>query len=272
MISIEQLNIYRKYGGLEDGLARVGLTSEKQLFNNNDWGIITDIEQNIELIAKGLTSNEFKNKAFLGLRKNFDGKAYTEITKPISGIIAEMKQQLFQTFLDCLLAATENITDNYFLLPVAYDKEHVHRERNYCYELYSQIRQILPKDFPYTLSGEVNKAGHPLVAAHCGDIIPDFLVHNPGFMGPDDNLTIIEVKTIQGANYTQEGKDLLKDMQTLHCMTDLNNGYFKGIMVIFGADNDIKKNEIENKYREICNTEKVLLIFHDNAMTRARVV
>lgn len=167
--------------------------------------------------------------------------------------------------------ATENVGEKYFQLPVTY-RDYVVRERAYCYELYHQIRQRLPENFTYTLSGEISKAGHPFIAPHCGEIIPDFLVHNPGHMGPDDNLIIVEVKTIEGAIYNQEGRYLLKDMKTINCMTSLENGYYKGIILIFGVDKDARKTEIENIYRERCNTEKVLLIYHDNANTKAIIV
>lgn len=181
-----------------------------------------------------------------------------------------MKQEYFQTFFDALINATAEIQEKYFQLPVAYDQRFVFRERAYCYELYHQIRKILPNDFPYILSGEVNKAGHPQIANHCGGIIPDFLIHNPGEMGEDDNLVIVEVKTIQGANYNKEGEYLLKDIETINCMTSIDNGYFRGIILIFGTDNDEKKSEIENIYKQKCDVEKVLLLFHDNAMTKAR--
>jgi hypothetical protein len=272
MITIDQLKIYRKYGGDIDGLERAGRDSEKRLFENNVWSEIIDSSQSIELISKGLSTIEFRNRTIQYLQKNTDSNAYAEMTKPILPIILKMKQELFQTFLESLLTATQNIQENYFLLPVAYEIDYVHRERAYCYELYSQIRNLLPKSFPFTLSGEINKAGHPLVAPHCGDIIPDFLVHNPGHMGPDDNLVIIEVKTIQRADVNREGEGLLKDIRTINCMTSINNGYFKGIILIFGSNNDIKKNEIESIYRQKCNPEKVLLLFHDNPMERARVL
>lgn len=90
MISIDQLNIHKKYGGLEDGLSIVGKPSEKQMFNNNDWGTITSYQQSIELIAKGLTSDEFKSRTIQELQKNLDSIAFIEITKPISSIVLEM--------------------------------------------------------------------------------------------------------------------------------------------------------------------------------------
>jgi hypothetical protein len=128
MITFDQLKIYRKYGGLEDGLARAGRTLEKQLFNINDWGIIADCEQNVELIAKGLTYIEFRNRTVRELRNNFEINAYAEITKSISEILLKMKQQYFETFFNSLVNATERIQDKYFRLPVAYEQGFVFRE------------------------------------------------------------------------------------------------------------------------------------------------
>ena len=182
-----------------------------------------------------------------------------------------MRSQNFQIFLDALLIATQSIEQKYFQLPVAY-QDYVVRERAYCYELYHQIRQQLSNHFTYTLTGEVNKVGHPLIAPYCGQIIPDFLIHNPGYMGPDDNLVIMEVKTIEGANYKQEDRDLLKDIETINCMTSLVNGYYKGIILIFGSNNEDKKSQIETIYRQKCNIDNILLLFHDKANTKARIV
>jgi hypothetical protein len=180
-----------------------------------------------------------------------------------------MKEQDFQTFLEALLSATERIQHKYFLLPVAYKDDYVYRERAYCYELYHQIRNLLPRDYPYLLSGEVNKAGHPYITEHCGSIIPDFLVHNAGYMGKDDNLAIVEVKTIQGANYYREHDGLLKDIDTINCMTNIPMGYFKGIILVFGSDNQERKDEISKILSERCDTGKILLLFHNNPLERA---
>jgi hypothetical protein len=177
----------------------------------------------------------------------------------------------FQIFLRALLTATENIGQKYFQLPVAY-REYVYRERAYCYELYHQIREQLPSDFAYTLSGEINKAGHPFVAPYCGEIIPDFLIHIPGNMRPMDNLAIMEVKTIEGANFYQVGKDLFKDIDTINCMTSLENGYYKGIILVFGSNHEEKKRAIEAIYRKRCDVNNVLLLFHDYSNTKARIL
>ncbi len=168
-----------------------------------------------------------------------------------------------------MLESTEKINQKYFELPIASEQMIIFRERAYCYELYHQMRKLLSDDFPYTLSGEVNKAGHPLIASLCGSIIPDFLIHNPGHMGEDDNLVIVEVKTIQGAGYNREGRDLLKDMDSINCMTGLENGYYKGIILIFGADYNDRKEEIKKVYLERCNPNNVALLFHNTAMEKA---
>ncbi len=91
MITLEKLKIYKRYEGDGDMFVRAGRTSQKQLFADNDWGIITDCEQNIELIAKGMTSIEFRNNAIQDMRKNFDSNAFAEITKPISTIILDLQ-------------------------------------------------------------------------------------------------------------------------------------------------------------------------------------
>lgn len=87
-----------------------------------------------------------------------------------------------------LLRASSQIDDEYFQLPVAGCEELEYRERVYCYELYHRWRCHWPSDFPFTLSGEVDKAGHPLIRSKQK---PDFLVHIAGRM---DNMLIIEVK------------------------------------------------------------------------------
>lgn len=87
-----------------------------------------------------------------------------------------------------LLCASSQIDAAYFQLPVAGSEEPEYRERVYCYELYHRWRCHWSERFPYSLSGEVDKAGHPLVR---GNLKPDFLVHIPGRMA---NLLILEVK------------------------------------------------------------------------------
>ena len=178
-----------------------------------------------------------------------------------------MKDKVFNTFLESLLSATELIEPEYFNLPVAYNAEHIARERNYCYELYRHVRNVLP-NLGYTFSGEIDKAGHELIAPFCGRVSPDFLLHRPGHMGPDDNHTIIEVKTFIGATINNENAGFLKDIRTINCMQGLENGYYRGILFVFGYTNQAKKDELRQAFSDRCNLETTRLVFHEAPLTR----
>lgn len=102
-----------------------------------------------------------------------------------------------------LLTASEEVPPEYFQLPVAGSEEPEYRERVYCYELYHRWRCQWPNGFPFSLSGEVNKKGHPLIR---GEEQPDFLVHVPGQMR---NLLIVEVKATNAVP-ARMGDDLKK--------------------------------------------------------------
>jgi len=179
-----------------------------------------------------------------------------------------MKNIIFNQFLESLLLATSLIEHEYFNLPVAYDEEDIERERNYCYELYRHIRNNLP-NLGYTFSGEIDKAGHALITPFCGRVCPDFLLHRPGHMGPDDNHTIIEVKTFRGATTNNENAGFLKDINTINCMQNINNGYYRGILLVFGFTTQEKKEELQRVFTERCNLETTRLIFHEAPLTPA---
>ena len=102
-----------------------------------------------------------------------------------------------------LLCASSQISVPYFQLPVAGAEDPQNRERVYCYEIYYRWRCHWPDGFPFSLGGEVDKKGHPLIH---GDWKPDFLVHVPGQM---TNLLIVEVKPAN-ANRTRMIDDLKK--------------------------------------------------------------
>lgn len=136
------------------------------------------------------------------------------------------KQHDFEYFLSMLLAATGNIEEHYFQLPVARREDPVYRERVYCYELYHRIREQMPADYSYKLDGELDKSGHPLIEHTVGGVKPDFLVHERGRM--DRNLVAVEVKPVNAA---RDG--LLKDIQTLSGFVT-NAQYFRAVYLIYG--------------------------------------
>lgn len=127
-----------------------------------------------------------------------------------------------------LETATRGIGKNYFQLPIDGRETPIYRERVYCYELYHQLRVNWPKETEYELSGEVDKAGHPLIRGNDLDNTkPDLLVHIPGDMS--GNHTIIEVKPI-----TASRDGIKKDLFTLTAF-HRNAGYRKAIYLLYGS-------------------------------------
>jgi hypothetical protein len=107
----------------------------------------------------------------------------------------------------------------------------VYRERVYCYELYHQMRSLWPNDCPYCVNGEVDKAGHPVLAkVGVGRAIPDLLVHQPGSMR--GNYAIIEVK-----NPLAPPARIIKDLKKLDLFVR-NAGYQRAIYLAYGNDGD----------------------------------
>jgi hypothetical protein len=106
------------------------------------------------------------------------------------------------------------------------------RERAYCYELYHLLRCHLPAGFPFTLHGEIDKAGHEEITRHFGRRQrpnPDFVVHVPGEFGRAANLAVIEVKR-SDADIKLVQEDLWKIRKFL---SDIE--YQHGLMLFFGT-------------------------------------
>jgi hypothetical protein len=142
--------------------------------------------------------------------------------------------------MDRLLQATRTINPLYFMLPVASEDAH-YRERVYCYELYHQLRAVWPTDYGYSLCGEVDKSGHPLIRGNVLDKTkPDMIVHVPREM--DNNLVVVEIKPIN-CNY----QGVKKDIETLTAYRKQAH-YQNAIFLIYGSD--------ENRLTKIIETCK----------------
>jgi phosphoenolpyruvate carboxylase len=76
MITIEKIKIFNNYGRDIDGLARVGRDFEKKLFDNDDWSLIDNLFQDIELINKRLAAQTYIVQTFAKLKDNFDHDSY----------------------------------------------------------------------------------------------------------------------------------------------------------------------------------------------------
>jgi hypothetical protein len=133
--------------------------------------------------------------------------------------------------LDAVLTnATAALGELYFRLPVEAGEAKLF-ERNYCYELYHQMRCLWPADCPYSLNGEIDKRWHPVIR-ELGEaqVIPDLLVHTPGSM--QGNHAIIEVKRA-----TTDADGIRKDLTTLTRFMRDDIHYERGIYLIFGGIN-----------------------------------
>ena len=136
-----------------------------------------------------------------------------------------------------LAEATAAIAPDYFLLPVANagDAEPLlrYRERVYAYELYHQLRSNWPDAWPYSLAGEIDKGGHPIVRGGLLDSAkPDLLVHIPGKM--DSNLAVIEIKPFRARGSTDERERFQRDIQKLVAFRRPPARYALAIFLVFG--------------------------------------
>lgn len=130
-----------------------------------------------------------------------------------------------------LCKATKSISTQFFQLPVAGKENPIYRERVYCYELYHHIRALWPEDTRYSLGGEVDKSGHPLIrGSNLDRTKPDFLVHVPGDM--TCNELVMEVKPINA-----ETGGVKKDLRTLTAYR--RKAYYqRAILLVYGGRQD----------------------------------
>ena len=136
----------------------------------------------------------------------------------------------YHQFLDYLAKATASIPDQYMLFPVSGQANPIYRERVYCYELYHQLRVTTGDNFAYSLGGEVDKAGHPILSNFDLDKTkPDLLVHKSG--GMDDNLIVMEVKPVKA-----KPKDIRNDLQKMTSFVRVGR-YYRAIYLVYGGNN-----------------------------------
>lgn len=131
-----------------------------------------------------------------------------------------------------LLLASAAVPTDYFQLPVADQEEPEYRERVYCYELYHQWRLRWPQGLPYSLCGEIDKQGHPVIR---GGSKPDFLVHHPGAFS---NLLIVEVKpaNIATPRIVQDMKKLTQFRRGWSTTGEpQRSGYYAACLWLYGA-------------------------------------
>lgn len=145
------------------------------------------------------------------------------------------KERDFERFVEILKEATSRIEKEYFLLPVAGQKDAIYRERVYCYEFYHRLRDVFKEyGFQYSVAGEVDKKVHPILHKKIGALKPDIIVHIPGTM--EKNLVVVEVKSIKA-----DSSDIKKDLKSLIKFLKKAE-YFRAVHLVWGGtEEEIKK-------------------------------
>lgn len=165
-----------------------------------------------------------------------------------------MRANPMQELDQILREATRRVARCYFWLEIAGGAP-VFRERVYCYELYHQMRCLWPVDCIYTLNGEVDKAGHPLLRELTASRLkPDLLVHGPGYMAL--NHAIIEVKST-----TASERQLAKDFQTLQRF-QFHVGYQRAILLVYGEANPRFLSRLRDAHQSVAGSEAVEVWLH----------
>jgi hypothetical protein len=137
-------------------------------------------------------------------------------------------------FQRVLTEAASHITAPYFQLPDAGLEDPAYRERVYSYELYHQLRKRWPASLSrYSLGGEVDKTGHPLVRGNDLDRVkPDLIVHVPGDMSW--NLAVVEIKPA-----LLDRRKIEHDLRKLAAFCDPDRGrYASAFFLVYGTPPD----------------------------------
>lgn len=180
-------------------------------------------------------------------------------------------EEHYNSLIQVICDSMENIEPKYIKFEVANLEDPIQRERSYCYELYHQIRNRQGQiTGGYTVNPEPNKRNHPIIEGHCGPVDPDFIVHNNGNMGPKDNLAVIEVKTSNG----DLTGGINKDLETINCMASIDNGYFGGVIVVYGDLTKLRKKNLEKRIKDNVseNINKMTLILQNSPEEKAEAI
>lgn len=176
-------------------------------------------------------------------------------------------------YIQLLIAALNEVPQEYYKLRTTYDAAGIVRERVFCYEFYHHLRCIQDehKDIlPLIIHGEIDKQGHELFDSDDRKN-PDFVFHIPGEM--ENNTIVVEVKgKLEGRNYIEGA---IKDLKTL---TTFIGGYqYKiGVFIVLNYSiaevADILRCDIMSKILVLkAVNEKILIICKKNARSASQL-
>ncbi len=171
--------------------------------------------------------------------------------------------EAFDIFYNALLESTSKIDKHFYKVKLAYFNQTMYRENVYCYELYYQLRKILGEDFPYMLSGDVDKASHPDIVERCLEFKSTFLIHQPGIFNSESLLAILYVCSLDYAFRYPE--TLIENFNKMNCAINVQGGYYRGIMLIYGDDRGELDRGIHDIYKNYCRGmhDRIILLNHN---------
>ena len=85
MITAEKLKIYKKYSGNIESWDRFGNKKDKKFLEYEEWELIDELIQNLELLEKGLASDSFASQTIDKLKKVCDSEKTQEELKFLIG-------------------------------------------------------------------------------------------------------------------------------------------------------------------------------------------
>ena len=102
IITIDRLKLYNAYGGDIDGFSRTNSKKNKEVFgddSDNAWTTISSKLQDIELISKRLSSQDYTDNIIRELKEICDTQSFAALTKKIKfytdfQIVAEILQEI----------------------------------------------------------------------------------------------------------------------------------------------------------------------------------
>jgi hypothetical protein len=80
VITIEKIKLFNKYRGDIDGLARGGKSNELNLIDSDEWFLINNFIQDVELINSRLTTQKYFDETILKLKNSCNTESFEWFT------------------------------------------------------------------------------------------------------------------------------------------------------------------------------------------------
>lgn len=74
MITRKKIEIFKKFSGDIDHFASVGTSQDKIDISDNDWALIDNFIQDLELVDKGLAADSFVKSLDIRLKENLESE------------------------------------------------------------------------------------------------------------------------------------------------------------------------------------------------------